>query len=341
MKITCRAPLRLELAGGGTDLPSYRRNYEGKVFNACIQMYAYTTIEDNEKGISFISSDNDISLEYDIQEQFVIDAILPLQKAAYNRIVKSYCNHIPFGFTMHTFNEGPKGSGLGTSSAMLVSILAALLKYRKIELSKEELAALAVKVEREDLGFSGGTQDQYAAVYGGIHLMTFYKNDKVDVHHLHLSTSFLNNISSRFLILYTGLSHVSHQIVDNQEYNILHDSKVKQAFDRMKENAISLANAFETANIQAVHQILNNEWQNKKGTTNKMTNEVIDSVVEFIMQYGVDAVRISGSGGGGFLIISVPIEKRLQLCKKLENKYPNNKIYPIQFDWTGITWWEE
>ena len=176
MKIRSRAPLRIGLAGGGTDLPSYSDQFGGVVFNAAIGMYAYCTIiPTNDNRIKIISYDNknDIDTESVPFLEIDDDNTLILHKGIYNRIVKDYNGGKPLSFVMSTSNDAPIGSGLGTSSTMVVAILEAYNKWLSLGLTDYQKAKLAYEIEREDLKLTGGKQDQYAAVFGGFNLMEF------------------------------------------------------------------------------------------------------------------------------------------------------------------------
>ena len=179
MIIRSRAPLRLGLAGGGTDVSPYSDIYSGAVLNATISMYAYATIEPRDDGkIVFNSIDRAEKIECESKERLEIDGKLDLLKGVYNRIVKDFVKK-PLSFTLTTYVDAPPGSGLGSSSTLVVAIIGAFAEWLKLPLGEYDIAHLAYEIERKDLGMAGGKQDQYAATFGGFNFMEFYDNDKV------------------------------------------------------------------------------------------------------------------------------------------------------------------
>ena len=168
MRIRSKAPLRLGLAGGGTDVSPFSDIYGGAILNATINMYAYTTIEPTNDGK--IVFDNpartELREEFDSCEEIKPEGFFILHKGVYNRIVKQF-THKPLSFRISSFVDSPPGSGLGTSSTLVVSILGAFVEWLKLPLGEYDIAHLAYEIEREDLAMTGGKQDQYAATFGG------------------------------------------------------------------------------------------------------------------------------------------------------------------------------
>ena len=218
MQIRSRAPLRIGIAGGGTDLASYSNEFGGAVFNVTIGMYAYCSIiptKDNR--IKITAYDNNNSLDIESVDHFdIVDENLILHKGVYNRIVKDYNNGKPLSFIMSTSNDAPIGSGLGTSSTMVVAILEAFDKWLGLGLTAYEKAYLAYDIERNDLKLSGGKQDQYSAVFGGFNLMEFKKNGTTIVNPLRLETQTIHELECSLLLYYSGKSRSSAKIINEQ-----------------------------------------------------------------------------------------------------------------------------
>ncbi len=168
-----KAPLRLGLAGGGTDVAPYSDLYGGAILNATISMYAFATIEPRDDGkIVFRSEDKNQVIEMDASEELPLTGELDLMKGIYNRVVRDFENK-PLSFTLTTFVDAPPGSGLGTSSTLVVTILGAFAQWLRLPLGEYDLAHLAYEIERVDLNMAGGKQDQYAATFGGVNFMEF------------------------------------------------------------------------------------------------------------------------------------------------------------------------
>ena len=218
MQIRSRAPLRIGMAGGGTDLLSFSSVHGGAVFNATIGMYAYCTIiptDDNR--IKITAYDNNNSMDVESVDHFdIIDENLILHKGVYNRIVKDYNGGKPLSFVMSTSNDAPVGSGLGTSSTMVVAILEAFNRWLGLGLNDYAKAWLAYDIERNDLKLSGGMQDQYSAVFGGVNMMEFKQDGSVIINPLRVEKSIINELECSLLLYYSGKSRSSAKIINEQ-----------------------------------------------------------------------------------------------------------------------------
>src|SRR5580765_2968218 len=216
MIIRSRAPLRIGLAGGGTDVSPYSEQYGGAILNATISLFAYATIEPMDNGKIIIHAiDKKEIVELDATEELPIDDHLILAKGIYNRIVKDYVKH-PLSFRLSTYVDAPAGSGLGTSSTLVVAIFGAFAEWLKLPLGEYDIARLAFDIERRDLQMAGGKQDQYAATFGGFNFMEFYKEDKVIVNPLRIKENYLNEMQLNMLLYYTGTSRLSSKIIEMQ-----------------------------------------------------------------------------------------------------------------------------
>lgn len=199
MIIRSKAPLRLGLAGGGSDVSPYSDMYGGLILNATINLYAYCTIEETDDALITIAShDSGCFKSYPLARQMEIDGEASLIKGVYNRVMRDYPDIEPRGFKITTYNDAPAGSGLGTSSTMVVGILKAFVEWLSLPLGDYEASRLAYEIERKDLALSGGKQDQYAAAFGGFNYMEFLKNDLVIVNPLKSSAGLLMSLRHRW-----------------------------------------------------------------------------------------------------------------------------------------------
>src|SRR3972149_7629870 len=235
MVFRAKAPLRLGLAGGGTDVYPYSDLYGGAVLNATISMYAYATIEPKEDGrIIFDAVDRGEKIEF--KDEIKIDGKLDLLKGVYNRIVNHFVKK-PLSFKLTTYVDAPPGSGLGSSSTLIVAVIGAFCEWLKLPLGEYDIAHLAYEVERKDLSIAGGKQDQYAAAFGGFNFMEFYDNDSVIVNPLRIKQEYINELEFDLLLYYTGTSRLSSKIIEAQQKSVMEKRKSLEAMHKVKEQA--------------------------------------------------------------------------------------------------------
>lgn len=320
MIIRSKAPLRLGLAGGGTDVSPYCDNYGGVVLNVTIDMYAYCTIEPtNENKIIFISSDRNEQEILESKNKLEIDKKLILHKGVYNKIIEKYNNGKPLSFKMTTYSDAPAGSGLGSSSTMVVAIIKAFMEWLNLPLGEYDIAHLAYEIEREDLKLSGGKQDQFSATFGGFNLMEFFSENRVIVNPLRIKRWIKNEIENSLILYYTGTSRESAKIIDEQIDNVKKKSeKSLEGMHELKKSAIEMKNAILTGNFENLACCLKNGWESKKKMSNSITNSLIEERYKFIMENGGKAAKVSGAGGGGFMMILCDPREKYNLVKKLQ-----------------------
>jgi D-glycero-alpha-D-manno-heptose-7-phosphate kinase len=338
MIIRSKAPLRLGLAGGGTDVAPYSDLYGGATLNATINMYAYATIIPSNNGKIVIRSiDKDVHFETDSANSIPIDGSLNLLKGIYNRVVRDY-THSPLSFELSTYVDAPPGSGLGTSSTLVVTVLGAFAEWLKLPLGEYDLARLAYQIERIDLQMAGGKQDQYAATFGGVNYMEFYKDDKVIVNPLRIKSVFLNELSHNLILYHTKTSRVSSAIIERQSRNIFENkSRYIEATHKLKEQAIMMKEAILKGDIDQIGPVLDFGWQNKKQIASGITNHLIDSIYDAALESGATGGKISGAGGGGFMIFYCPKNTRYEVIEALRKFGGTSHRY--EFTMAGMTAW--
>lgn len=320
MIIRSKTPLRLGLAGGGTDVSPFCDLYGGCVLNVTINMFSYCTIIPKDDGkIVFISPDRNIRLEFDSKESLNIEEALPLHCGIYNRIVKDFNNSKPLSFEMTTYSDAPAGSGLGTSSTMVVTILKAYQEWLNLPLGEYDMAKLAYDIERKDLGFSGGRQDQYAATFGGLNYMEFYDNDRVIVNPLRMKKWIRNEIENSLVLFYTGTSRDSGKIIDEQTKSTKNEKSLEAMFEIKKQTTV-MKEAILKGEFSKIAESLHQNWLAKKKTASVISNPHIEETYNYIMKNGGISAKISGAGGGGFMMIWCDPKDRYQLIKALKQR---------------------
>ena len=318
-KIRARAPLRLGFAGGGTDLVTYIAKYGGAVVNTTIDKYAYTTVVEQQSHVIFSSVDKECSAQIESLTGQVYEKYLLLHFNIYKFFVEKYNNSQLFPVRIITSCDAPAGSGLGSSSALVVSMVKALACYLEIDMGGEKLAETAYHIEREICGLSGGKQDQYAASFGGMNLFEFQNSKTTKVKNLELSNSFRAELEASILLYFTGVSRESSKIIDAQEKSTLSGSSESlNAMHSMKEQAHSLFNSIINEDFDELVKCISAGWEHKKRSSNSISNNLIDDVIEMAKKQGALAAKVSGAGGGGFIMFICEAEKRLNVAKSLE-----------------------
>ncbi len=338
MIIRSKAPLRLGLAGGGTDVSPYSDFHGGAILNATISLYAYATIFPRQDGkIVFHSIDKNEYVEFDSTEFLPVNGILNLHRGVYNRVVKDFCRK-PLSFTLSTRVDAPAGSGLGTSSTLVVAILGAFAEWLKLPMGEYDLAKLAYDIERIDLGMAGGKQDQYAATFGGVNFMEFSSNDKVIVNPLRIKDIYLNELAHNLVLFYTQTSRLSSKIIEMQSANVLNNNqKSIDAMHQLKIQAVMMKEALLKGELDSIGEILDFGWKNKKQMADEITNPLLDEIYETARKNGASGGKISGAGGGGFMIFYCPGETRSTVIDALKKFGGESKRY--DFTSFGLTTW--
>lgn len=336
MIIRSKAPLRLGLAGGGTDVSPYCDTYGGVVLNVTIDMYAYCTLEPTEDGIvEFYAADRGEHFSAPAGE-LPLDGVLPLHRGMYNRIIRDFCGGRPLSLRMTTYSDAPAGSGLGSSSTMVVAMLKAYMEWLNLPLGEYDMAALAYQVERKDLKLSGGKQDQYAATFGGFNYMEFYAQDRVIVNPLRLKNWIKNELENSLVLYYTGTSRDSAKIIDEQ-VRCQSSEKSLQGMHELKHQAGRMKEAILKGDFNGFADCLRAGWEAKKQTSSVISNPRIDQIYQYVMENGGKAAKISGAGGGGFMMIVCDPKRRFELVEKL--KQTDGRVMITSFTERGTQAW--
>ncbi|MFA5419357.1 MAG: dehydrogenase [Bacteroidales bacterium] len=333
-----KAPLRIGLAGGGTDVAPYSDIYGGAILNATISMYAYANIEPRNDGKIVLNSiDKAEQIELKSLDELPIDGRLDLLKGIYNRVVHDFTRK-PLSFTLSTYVDAPPGSGLGTSSTLVVTILGAFAEWLRLPLGEYDLAHLAYEIERHDLKMAGGKQDQYAATFGGVNFMEFFSNDKVIVNPLRIRSKYLNEMAHNIVLYYTETSRLSSRIIETQSRNVINKNQRSiEAMHQLKRQALLMKEAILKGELEKIGEILDFGWEFKKQMADGITNPLIDKIYNSAKANGASGGKISGAGGGGFIFFYCPENTRSQVVKTLESFGGQVKRY--EFTTQGLTTW--
>jgi D-glycero-alpha-D-manno-heptose-7-phosphate kinase len=316
--IRSKAPLRLGLAGGGTDVSPYCDTYGGCVLNATIDLFAFCTLIATENGIvKFVALDRSEEFECVVGDELVIDGFLDLHKGVYNRVINDF-NIPPFSVEVKTYSDAPAGSGLGSSSTMVVALLQAFVEFLNLPLGEYDIAQLAYSIEREDLQLSGGKQDQYAATFGGFNFMEFYEGNRVIVNPLRIKERHIEELEASMLLYYTGRSRSSAKIIEDQK-NSLRSSNRLEAMHQIKDDAYLIKEFLLKGEFHSLFTIMRDSWSAKKGTSDSISNSHIDEIYNAALANGALSGKISGAGGGGFMMLFIDPLKRIQIRNALKD----------------------
>lgn len=332
-----KAPLRIGLAGGGTDVSPYSDLYGGAILNATVSLYAYANIEPvAEKKILLQAMDRHEEQQYDWCKELPIDGKLDLLKGVYNRIQQQY-GMPETGFKLSTFVDAPAGSGLGTSSTLVVAIVGAFAEMLRLPLGEYDIAHLAYEIERNDLKMAGGKQDQYAATFGGVNYMEFY-GDNVVVNPLRIKQQYLFELENNLVLYYTATSRESARIIEKQSQNVVSkQEKPIDAMHQLKRQAQLMKEALLKGRLHEIGEILDFGFQQKKQMAEGISNSLMDEIYEAAKKGGATGGKISGAGGGGFMTFYCPANSKYSVIENLLQFGGFVKNY--QFVDNGLTTW--
>jgi len=331
-----KAPLRLGLAGGGTDLDVYCNKFGGYVLNSTISLYVHCTIEENNNGkIVFEALDIDKKVELESKTSLVLDGELDLFKGIYNRIVKDF-ELEPLSFRLSTYSDVPSGSGLGGSSTLVVAIIKAFVEWLNLPLGEYDIARLAFEIEREDIGIVGGAQDQYAATFGGFNFMEFYDNKRVIVNPLRVKNWIIDELEESMVLYFTNITREASQIEDEKK-SLLDEKKSLNAMHEVKQDAVLMKEYLLKGDIKKFAKVLGKSWEAKKKVSSSISNSEIDRIYNLAMDNGAYSGKVSGAGGGGFMFFMVEPTKKLQLIRELNKQ--QGEVMNFHFVKDGTKGW--
>ena len=319
MIIRSRAPLRLGLAGGGTDVSPYCDVYGGKVLNATIDRYAYAVIKSiDEPVVRFIATDLNITDSLPLNTPISVNGTLDLHKTVYKFIMENYNNGNYIPLELSTSCDAPAGSGLGSSSTLVVAMIRAFVELLELPLDDYEIARLAFQIERVYCGLKGGRQDQYSATFGGFNFMEFGANEHALITPLRIKNWIICELEASLVLYFTGISRESAKIIDNQSNNLQSGSEdALNAMHTVRDQAITMKECLLRGNFQGFVDSMSIGWKNKKLSASMVSNSQINTVFAAALKRGALSGKVSGAGGGGFILFFVPTERRMDVIREL------------------------
>jgi D-glycero-alpha-D-manno-heptose-7-phosphate kinase len=332
MVIRGRAPVRIDFAGGFTDVKPYCVENKGAVVNAAINRYSYVSLWIGGDELKLTSMDYNQSISSKSLREMEYDGNLDLFKAALKRLgldikgeIKARC-------------DAPPASGLGTSASLGVCLIGVLNLIQDRRLSLYEIAELAHRLETEELGISGGRQDQYASALGGILYQEF--DEAVHTSPLRISEAMLCNLEKHLILCYTGKSRLSGDIVGSvMERYKRGDKEVKNLLDEMKAIAQETKDALLKGDVIALGKLMSENWERQKRLYQGISNEYIEHLFRVAENSGSIGGKAMGAGGGGCLLfLSAPDTEHI-LRRKLQEE--GAEIIDMSFSLTGLVVWRE
>lgn len=339
MIVCSRAPLRLGLAGGGTDVSPYCDIYGGEVVNATISQYAYAELASSSGGTCVLRSlDQDSYLAFPPQESVAVPASLVLHHAVYREMMRRYNGGRTLALELSTYCDIPAGSGLGSSSTLVVAMIHAFSCYLDLALDEYAIAELAFYVERVICNFHGGRQDQFAASFGGFNFMEFSAGGRTNICPLPVPDEVKSQLEASLLLYYTGTSRQSAEIISDQSARIRAGAgEALEATLALKEEASRMKTCLLNGDLAGMADSMRKGWESKKKLAYAVSNTRIDAIYDAAIQAGAFAGKVSGAGGGGFMMFLVPPADRPAVLARLTEF--GGMVSPCQFEKNGSTAW--
>ncbi|PJI46690.1 MAG: dehydrogenase [Pseudomonas sp.] len=339
LTVRARAPLRLGLAGGGTDVSPYCDIHGGYVLNAAIDRYAYAVIKTlDEPEVRFLATDQQTASVHALGEPLQLNGMLDLHKAVYSHMVQHFNGGEPIALELSTFCDAPAGSGLGSSSTLVVAIIRAFVELLNLPLDDYAMAHLAFKIERIDCDLQGGRQDQYSATFGGFNFMEFYADDRAIINPLRIKNWILCELEASLVLFFTGVSRESARIIADQSSNVKAGAvDALEAMHGIKREAQVMKECLLRGDFAGLVDSMKLGWENKKRSAKTVSNPHIEEIYNAAIEAGALAGKVSGAGGGGFMLFFVPTERRMDVIRTL-NQF-NGQVSNCHFTKQGTQAW--
>jgi D-glycero-alpha-D-manno-heptose-7-phosphate kinase len=332
--VRAKAPLRISFAGGGTDVSPFPETEGGCVLSSTINRYAWGTLRPRTDGQICINSlDFGVSLSYSSREALVYDGEMDLPKAAINRLGGDHAG----GYDLFLHSDAPPGSGLGSSSAMMVVLVGLLKEFHSLPLTDYEVAELAYTIERIDLGIQGGMQDQYAAAFGGFNFIEFL-GDRVVVNSLKVSADIQNELEYNLMLCHTGKVRLASHIIEDQVRRYEErDADTTSALRELKALTTEMKNALLRRRLNEFGRLLHLEWQHKKRMSPRISGPELDELYEIARREGAVGGKITGAGGGGYMLLYCHFDRKHAVAERLRQL--GCEIHEVALEPLGLQTW--
>jgi len=332
--VRAKAPLRISFAGGGTDVPPFPEREGGCVLSSTVNRYARGTLRPRSDGqICINSRDFGLSLAYASRDELTYDGQMDLAKAAINRLAGDHEG----GYDLFLHSDAPPGTGLGSSSAMMVVLVGLLKEFHGLQLTDYEVADIAYQIERVDLGIRGGMQDQYAAAFGGFNFIEFL-GDRVVVNSLKVPVDIQNELEYNLLLCHTGKVRLSEKIIEDQvrryEQN---ETDSIEALKELKQLTTEMKNALLSRRMDEFGRLLDLEWQHKKRMSPRISSPELDELYSAARREGALGGKITGAGGGGYMLLYCDFERKPEIEQTLERL--GCQIHDVALEHWGLQTW--
>jgi D-glycero-alpha-D-manno-heptose-7-phosphate kinase len=335
VQLRAKAPLRVSFAGGGTDVSPFPEQEGGAVLSATINRFVYGCLDSRDDGqIAVDSPDMGVQASYSVDQELHFDGELDLIKAAIKRLSGGEAD----GYDLFINSSAPPGSGLGSSSAVMVVLVGLLNTRYRLGLDDYEVAQTAWSIEREDLGIKGGLQDQYASTFGGFNFIEFH-GDHTIVNPLRVPERVVNELEHNLLLCFTGRTRASDHIIDDQTSRyIAGEDDTTKALMAQKELALEMKKALLRSRPNEFGELLHTSWETKKRMSPRISNEAIDTAYDIARTNGAIGGKVTGAGGGGFMLMYCDFRRRHHVADAL-TAY-GMTVDEISFESRGLTTWQ-
>jgi D-glycero-alpha-D-manno-heptose-7-phosphate kinase len=327
-----RAPLRISLCGGGTDVTPYPEEHGGMVLSATINQYAYASLRPRrDSRLTLASLDYDVVARYDHPRRMKLDGNLDLIKA----VVRAF--KVRRGADLWVHSDAPPGSGLGSSSTLVVALIDVMSEWLGRPMPSYDVAELAYRIERVDLGLAGGRQDQYASAFGGFNFIEFNADGTV-VNPLRIRSDVLNELEYRLLLCYMGQTRQSAKIIERQTAAYrAGQASVVEALHRLKGETLEMKKALLLGKVDALGELLHQAWESKKKLDEGISNSRVDQLYRLARREGAIGGKMPGAGGGGYFLLLTRFDRKHRVAAVLEKH--GGQVVPFQFERRGLVTW--